>query len=363
MDSLPIDSKCLRETEKELQKSGITFYIRFVGFVVVEKSLNSLPIERQTEVTRDFIRLVVDEAGPSRAELAPIGPSGDGICSYLRGPVRVQNADVMLNVSTRNILLIDASSSRVLHRFLIPDVSVLSLGSEAEMASFFCFVAKVSEKGERVRKCFVFMANDRSVLLEVRDAICFTFRLSANANIAREEAKTPVPSSTPPTPICTDLCSQNLAFDFPEPPNELEIRPFPSLVPPEVPPRPKRTARLSSDAGRGPSLSRFREVTFGLEKCRWFHGTMAREEAELFVRENGHFLVRKSPNNDEFILVGMNDGERRHVYLMDNEGKILTTVGEFKNIVALIDYFHGKRKPLVLEDVELMLLKPINRIA
>uniref|UniRef100_A0A914H1L8 SH2 domain-containing protein n=1 Tax=Globodera rostochiensis TaxID=31243 RepID=A0A914H1L8_GLORO len=326
-------------TLNELQTSGITFYIQFVGSVVVEKSLNSHSTERQTEVARELIRLVALEAEPKYGGLAETSEKED-ICHYTRDPVRVLNCDVLMNVSTRNIILIDSISSRVLHRFLIQDVSLLSLGSE-QMSSFFCFVAK---------------ADDRSVLLELRDAICFTFRLSA-----REEIKTPMPSSTPLTPICLEMSGQNAAFDSSNQQNVLHETRTSSNTPnnpPEVPPRQRRTT--TGVFGTLP-LSRYKEVILGLDQCRWYHGTLLREEAETLVRENGQFLVRKSPNNNEFILVVMNDGEQRHVCLLGSEGKILTTIGEFKSIVELINYFHSQSKPLVLGAVKLLLRAPVNR--
>lgn len=270
------------------------------------------------------------------------------------------------------------------------------------------------------RRCFVF--NAHSEMKDIRDTICFAFRLNDYNNVCkkssedntgtgslpidcanRDEAATPIPPATPPTPVCRE----ELASPSTSSPTIPKIHVINGDWVPEVPPRPRRYTSggaNESDAGRkgsvggggltavqrqgrsgtmestasaGPrsnsisprddisvqvSPTLYKELTRGLNDQNWFHGVLPRMMADSLISRNGQFLVRQSPNIDgQFVLVGMHDKKVKHVCLIGKDGKIQTTIGEFRSIVHLIKYFHDSRQPLMLHGEQLVLHCPIGK--
>jgi hypothetical protein len=65
----------------------------------------------------------------------------------------------------------------------------------------------------------------------------------------------------------------------------------------------------------------FDEITRNLTHEPWFHGKLKRSDAETLIVENGHFLVRQSPNiNGQIVLSGMQDQTIKHIFLVDQQG-------------------------------------------
>lgn len=57
----------------------------------------------------------------------------------------------------------------------------------------------------------------------------------------------------------------------------------------------------------------------------WYRGEMSRKEAERLLKRDGDFLVRKSATNPgSFVLTGMQDGQAKHLLLVDPEGTVST---------------------------------------
>lgn len=55
----------------------------------------------------------------------------------------------------------------------------------------------------------------------------------------------------------------------------------------------------------------------------WFHGPISRKESELLVIKDGDFLVRESQGSPgQYVLTGMQGGVRKHLLLVDPEGKV-----------------------------------------
>lgn len=55
----------------------------------------------------------------------------------------------------------------------------------------------------------------------------------------------------------------------------------------------------------------------------WFHGPISRKESELLVIKDGDFLVRESQGlAGQYVLTGMQGGVRKHLLLVDPEGKV-----------------------------------------
>lgn len=60
-----------------------------------------------------------------------------------------------------------------------------------------------------------------------------------------------------------------------------------------------------------------------LESEVWYHGPMSRAEAELLLEDEGDFLVRESKSKaGQYVLSGVQNGQPRHLLLVDPEGKV-----------------------------------------
>lgn len=60
-----------------------------------------------------------------------------------------------------------------------------------------------------------------------------------------------------------------------------------------------------------------------LHKEEWFHGLISRKESESLVIRDGDFLVRESQGSTgQYVLTGMQDGNRKHLLLVDPEGVV-----------------------------------------
>lgn len=58
----------------------------------------------------------------------------------------------------------------------------------------------------------------------------------------------------------------------------------------------------------------------------WYQGEMSRKEAEQLLKKCGDFLVRKSTTNaGSYVLTGMQNGQAKHLLLVDPEGTVSMT--------------------------------------
>jgi hypothetical protein len=60
-----------------------------------------------------------------------------------------------------------------------------------------------------------------------------------------------------------------------------------------------------------------------LEKMRWFHGLMTRDNAERILVRDGDYLVRETNKAErQYVLSGKYKGECRHIFLVDPSGVV-----------------------------------------
>ncbi|XP_058157426.1 SHC-transforming protein 3 [Dasypus novemcinctus] len=94
----------------------------------------------------------------------------------------------------------------------------------------------------------------------------------------------------------------------------------------------------------------------------WYLGEMSRKEAEGLLKKGGDFLVRKSTNNPgSFVLTGMQNGQAKHLLLVDPEGTIRTKDRVFDSISHLINHHLENHLPIVSTGSELCLQQPVER--
>ncbi|XP_078730492.1 SHC-transforming protein 1-like isoform X1 [Lampetra fluviatilis] len=103
-------------------------------------------------------------------------------------------------------------------------------------------------------------------------------------------------------------------------------------------------------------------VDAALRAETWYHGPIARKDAETLVRRDGEFLVRASTSSrGQFVLTGSQGGLARHVLLVDPTGVVRTKDHRFDSVSHLIRYHRDFRLPIISAGSELCLVWPVER--
>ncbi|XP_063810909.1 SHC-transforming protein 1 isoform X2 [Pseudophryne corroboree] len=94
----------------------------------------------------------------------------------------------------------------------------------------------------------------------------------------------------------------------------------------------------------------------------WYHGKMTRKEAERQLRVNGDFLVRESTTTPgQYVLTGLQNGQPKHLLLVDPEGVVRTKDHRFESVSHLISYHMDNHLPIISAGSELCLQQPVER--
>ncbi|XP_041037609.1 SHC-transforming protein 1 isoform X1 [Carcharodon carcharias] len=101
------------------------------------------------------------------------------------------------------------------------------------------------------------------------------------------------------------------------------------------------------------------------EKLRqeiWYHGKMNRKEAEKLLLSNGDFLVRESTTTPgQYVLTGLQNGQPKHLLLVDPEGVVRTKDHRFESVSHLISYHMDNHLPIISAGSEVCLQQPVER--
>ncbi|OXB62590.1 hypothetical protein ASZ78_009375, partial [Callipepla squamata] len=122
--------------------------------------------------------------------------------------------------------------------------------------------------------------------------------------------------------------------------------------------------KLTSVECTSPLLSRAADWTRTEELSvePWYQGEMSRKEAEQLLKKCGDFLVRKSTTNPgSYVLTGMQNGQAKHLLLVDPEGTVRTKDRVFDSISHLINHHLENNLPIVSSGSELCLQQPAER--
>lgn len=93
----------------------------------------------------------------------------------------------------------------------------------------------------------------------------------------------------------------------------------------------------------------------------WYHGKIGRKEAEKLLELDGDFLVREASNSSmQFVLSGRQNGNIRHLLLVDPDGIVRTKDFIFDSVSHLINYHRQNGLPIITEGSELRLVRPIK---
>ncbi|XP_067878609.1 SHC-transforming protein 1 isoform X2 [Heterodontus francisci] len=99
-----------------------------------------------------------------------------------------------------------------------------------------------------------------------------------------------------------------------------------------------------------------------LRKEIWYHGKMNRKEAEKLLLSNGDFLVRESTTTPgQYVLTGLQNGQPKHLLLVDPEGVVRTKDHKFESVSHLISYHMDNHLPIISAGSEVCLQQPVER--
>ncbi|XP_039266819.1 SHC-transforming protein 1-like [Styela clava] len=94
----------------------------------------------------------------------------------------------------------------------------------------------------------------------------------------------------------------------------------------------------------------------------WFHGKLSRHDAEIYLKEDGDFLVRESSTTPgKIVLSGLHDGHTKHLFLVDPNGVVRTKDRQFDSVCHLISFHRNNNLPIVSSGSMLMLQQPVIR--
>lgn len=95
----------------------------------------------------------------------------------------------------------------------------------------------------------------------------------------------------------------------------------------------------------------------------WYHGNVARAEAESLLLEDGDFLVRSASScPGQYVLSGKHNHKVRHLLLVDPNGIVRTKTQNFNSISHLIRYYVTSGSPIYTQDGSFILKKPIVHV-
>ncbi|XP_071844245.1 SHC-transforming protein 1-like isoform X2 [Apostichopus japonicus] len=97
-----------------------------------------------------------------------------------------------------------------------------------------------------------------------------------------------------------------------------------------------------------------------LSEEEWYHGPMSRREGEALLEEDGDFLVRESTSSKgQYVLSGMQNGQPKHLLLVDPRGKVRTKDKEFESVSHLIQYHRSQDLPIISAGSAVFLKHPV----
>ncbi|XP_043935221.1 SHC-transforming protein 1 [Protopterus annectens] len=92
----------------------------------------------------------------------------------------------------------------------------------------------------------------------------------------------------------------------------------------------------------------------------WYHGKMKRKDAEKLLKANGDFLVRESTTTPgQYVLTGLQNGQPKHLLLVDPEGVVRTKDHKFESVSHLISYHMDNQLPIMSAGSEVCLQQPV----
>lgn len=387
-------------SDKQISDEGITYAVRYIGYLAVNTSMKALDFETRSQVAKECINRVCEAASLKTVDkkrkvdkrvLRAIGE---------RPVMDHAGTNVNLTISSSHLILTALETGRELAKHIMPHISFAS-GGDTDTLDFVAYVAKDDHD---VRACYVLECGG-GLAQDVITTIGQAFELRFKEFLTRPGSaplmprgddreyyndlpgKVPPDIGPPPVPPLPALHSasstttiSNLCRAEISAPNLIDLN---SEVPP--PPMPRPEHNYVNDVVMSEARDRLNSVQprdifdmqpFNIESASarvsnqrsqllsevWFHGFVSRQDAEALLTRDGDFLVRESQGSaGQFVLTGLQGGVKKHLLLIDPEGVVRTKDRMFESVSHLINYHCENQLPIISAESALVLRKPVPR--
>ncbi|XP_061565551.1 SHC-transforming protein 1-like [Cololabis saira] len=373
---------------------AVHHHIKYMGSVEVTQSMRTLDFDTRIQVTREAISRLCERTSMKTAVKNKRTPS-KGLPAVL-GKINMQfsGSRVILTVSTDSMTLITASSLQRIAHHPMQAISFAS-GGDPDMAEYIAYVAKdfVNQRACHILECPQGRANE--VISSIGQAFetCFRQLLSQTSTLLSPRSS---------VRICPKWCSEETATDR-KPKIEGEVsshRVYYNIIPSKTaPPGGKEDPQVTwtenkqhsntQEVRLSPPVSLYENCSIAEETSAsyaaksgagadqlsslsetqvqnliqeegWFHGRLAREQAESLLTCSGDFLVRESSSAcGQYVLSGVEGGAVRHILLVDPHGQVRTRDQVFQSVGHLVRFHMEKQLPIISGSSELCLKQPI----
>jgi len=360
---------------------GLYYAVIYVGSIRMEASIRTMRFEDRTAVTREAITLVCEK--------------GRVITPHKRKPPRhimealpddpfIKNLNVRLTISTTGIALVVNETYEVIANHIMPSISFATGLGEAD----YSIIGYVAKDHRNIREVHVFDCGELAP--DVMTTIGQAFELRYKAFLGKGQANARggrggLPPGAPGMP-CAAYCGDGPLYD--QATGYGEIGGAPAVIYDTA-----TGGRGSTGGGEGsvreeaaydtaagmslepdydeapldmaPGLQQApgaRDLQRPIEQEIWFHGPLRRQEADALFQKNGDFLVRESvESRGQFVLSALQDGEPKHLLLVDPSGQVRIKDMAFDSVSHLINYHLRARLPIISKGSRITLGDPVPR--
>ncbi|XP_072215905.1 SHC-transforming protein 3 isoform X2 [Excalfactoria chinensis] len=392
---------------------GVTYIVKYLGCIEVLRSMRSLDFDTRTQITREAISRVCEAVPAAKGAFKKRKPPSK-VLSNILGKSNLQFAgmSIMLNISTASLNLMTPDMKQIIANHHIQSISFAS-GGDPDTTDYVAYVAKdpVNRRACHILECCDGLAQD--IISTIGQAFELRFKqylqcpskittfhdrmqsfdepLMEEESVAAEHPyynkipnKLPPPggfidsrlkgrilTAADPTQFAAGVRREKIYYQnhhlgdkFNEDWHQKSVKqePFEDALKNQMSePVP---SKLTSVECTSPLLCRATDWTKTEELSiePWYQGEMSRKEAEQLLRKCGDFLVRRSTTNPgSYVLTGMQNGQAKHLLLVDPEGTVRTKDRVFDSISHLINHHLENNLPIVSSGSELCLQQPAER--
>ncbi|KAJ8304946.1 hypothetical protein KUTeg_018529 [Tegillarca granosa] len=356
--------------------AGICYGVRYIGCLEVKESMRELDFDTRTALAREAIGRVCEAAGLKTAGKKKKVDKKLGKMLGDRPILQYAGSNVNLTITIDSLNLMIMESGEIIANHQMPGISFAS-GGDAETLDFVAYVAKDAING---RACHILECgggltentvlegdawgedegdyyNDRPGARPPSPEQKSAFHLASQ--YASPKSNLPVSdgvysSVKEPKPLLYDTPKEQPLIDFGSESNVYDNKePFSSDLP-------EREKRESTRNFPEPDLPQTGGNIAPMFET-WYHGALPRKQAENLLKEDGDFLVRQSSNDlGQFVLSGRQHGVVKHLLLVDPDGVVRTKDHTFDSVPHLIHYHRTKNLPIISQESELRLIRPIS---
>ncbi|XP_077111838.1 SHC-transforming protein 1 isoform X2 [Ranitomeya variabilis] len=377
--------------DDKVMGAGVPYLVRYMGCVEVLQSMRALDFSTRTQVTREAISLVSDAVPGAKGALRRRKTGGRSLNSILgKCNLKFAGMPITLTVSTSSLNLMASDCKQIIANHHMQSISFAS-GGDPDTAEYVAYVAKdpVNQRACHILECPEGLAQD--VISTIGQAFELRFKqylknppklVTPHDRMAgfdgsawdEEEEEIPdhayyndFPGKEPPIGGVVDMrLREGTAPSVPrQSPNHmgatLPVGQIPGADQDARKLQPHPPVQEPFEDTIPPSVS-FVTMEEQLKRELWYHGNMTRKDAERQLKVNGDFLVRESTTTPgQYVLTGLQNGQPKHLLLVDPEGVVRTKDHRFESVSHLISYHMDNHLPIISAGSELCLQQPVER--